>query len=111
MSLRNWLGDPEQAPLHNDERCCVTCGRKLRSTDPGLLARFECADCQRPQEQGPSIAFVMWRGVRLGFYSFERALGFIEECRKANDPSVYCGPPVELPVLEVPESELVAVEE
>ena len=36
-------------------------------------------------------------GVRLGFDSREKAEAFIVEFRKAHEPSVYCGPPVEEP--------------
>lgn len=85
-----------------DGRHCTSCGRALRFTDPGSLVRFECAGCQQPQAQGPAVAFVTWNGQRLGFDSLEKAQGFIAEFRKAHEPSVYCGPPVEEPVLEVP---------
>ena len=85
----------------DDGRSCMTCGKHLGATDPGSPFRNECAECQAPKEQGPAVAFVHWKGMRLGFDSLDRALGFIRINWEANDPRYYCGPAEEPPVLEV----------
>ena len=93
---------PTTAEFQGDDgRSCMTCGALLGASDPGSLFRNECAECQAPKAQGPAVAFVHWKGMRLGFDSLDRALGFIRINREANDPRYYCGRAEEPPVLEV----------
>lgn len=45
---------------------------------------------------------MLWRGIRIGFPTMAGALNYIRINREANDPSVYCGEPIDPPVLEAP---------
>lgn len=114
MSVRDWLGDPDAAPLGYDGRACTTCGRRLTERDSLLLhicrACSGHAHCDCDQMDRPHNVYVLWRGVRLGFETQERAERYVRIHREAHHPSVYCGPPVEEPVIEVPVTEPVLVE-
>lgn len=98
-------GDVNDRP-QGGPNTCKWCGRNTNSLSG------ECGACRHTEchcEPVTPTVFVLWRGERIGFETQEKAEGFIEEFRKSHDPAVYCGPPVEAPVLEtVPEPMAVA---